>query len=325
VINNALLYNKAGTVFHKTALRIQKEAKTILSDLEYIKYPHATPVMTNGAEEDKDNLKPIGDLEPPLDVLKLLVSSDAIKSDLNMELDVDPVTSLINYEFAKVKPPPLPSPLVPPPPPRTRKPKVQKPKRDYKAELERARLNREARAAASHDSATQNEDKHPGQETDEGQESKWESDERDEEEEARRRDREIQAQLDASAGFRAPRTRGAQAAEAAFEAEAGGPSTVYEAALPPPPSQPTPEPEPEISKPVQPLKKRASGTFGQTTLPRVVHDVGNRDSFSMFNAGWILPPDQKRGGRPATDRHLPPPKKRQKTGKFYPLCYPNIY
>ncbi|KAF9483021.1 hypothetical protein BDN70DRAFT_358633 [Pholiota conissans] len=328
VIENALSYNTAGTVFHKTALRIKKEARNVLAELESLKYTHPNVVVKRAeGEDEEDNLPLIGDLEPPLDVLQLLISSDAIKSDLNMELDVDPITSLINYEFAKVKPPPLPSPLIPHPPARVRKPKVQKtktrPKRDYKAELERARINREAREAAAAEALAalqmgilttpvQHEEKEHGQETGEGHEGKWESHEQVDAREARRRDREMQAMLDASAGFRAPRTRAAQAEAVHVEEETFITSLASGSAGPFPPS----EPSAELGKTVQPLKKRASvaGPSTPSSIPRVVHDVDRRDSFNMFNAGWIFAPDQKRGGRITTERPpLPPPRKRQKT------------
>jgi hypothetical protein len=81
--------------------------------------------------------------------------------------------------------------------------------------------------------------------------------------------------------------------------------------LPPVPVSPTAqEPKP---------KKRPSMSGGPLPgAPRVVDDVDNRGSFQLFNAGWILPADHRRGGRaPPPDKSiLPPPKKRQKTGEF---------
>ena len=47
-------------------------------------------------------------------------------------------------------------------------------------------------------------------------------------------------------------------------------------------------------------KRPSITSMSRTSIPPVVNDVDNRDSFNMFNAGWILPPvDQKRG------RHVP--------------------
>jgi hypothetical protein len=56
---------------------------------------------------------------------------------------------------------------------------------------------------------------------------------------------------------------------------------------------------------------------GQLDAPAVVEDVDNQQSFKFFNAGWILPATQKRGGRAAVDRGRvasPTPLKRPKTG-----------
>lgn len=106
--------------------------------------------------------------------------------------------------------------------------------------------------------------------------------------------------LDAAPGFRAPRTRRALAAAAAFEAEAAG-SVVEE---------------------VQEVQEAGAGdaTKKPTKLrtpgqPELVEDVDSQGSFKMFDAGWILPTGQKRGGRQAVERPLlPPPKKRMRTG-----------
>ncbi|PSR93891.1 hypothetical protein PHLCEN_2v4584 [Hermanssonia centrifuga] len=140
VLDNAMLYNHPGTPFYKTALRIKTAAGPLLSDLDRLKYRHPEiSVFMDHEEESKSvdpNLPssrgPLGDLEPPLELLKLLVQKEAIQDDIDLIIDVQPIVSLFSYEFGKFKPPP------PPPPP-------PKPKRDRKAERERLRL---ARAAA---------------------------------------------------------------------------------------------------------------------------------------------------------------------------------
>jgi hypothetical protein len=88
---------------------------------------------------------------------------------------------------------------------------------------------------------------------------------------------------DDSPGFRVPRTRRAIAAAAEFEAEASGNK------LPGP---------------------------SRSDVPPTVDHVDNQQSFKMFDAGWILPPDQKRGGRAAGDRpsYYPQQIKRSRTG-----------
>lgn len=299
-----------------------------MDSLNYLK-----TIEVNGKEQTgaQHSLPPIGDLEPPMEILKLLSSSDAIKEDLNMELDHDPITSLLNFDLAKVKPPPPyePSPLPPPPKSRVRNPPQVSPsiRRNSKPDTttHHEPENVVTPVAVAGDVSAQIP---PGipvegsvveeqyQEADVRQEALHESNEQEKVKLAKRRDRDLQAQLDFSAGFRARTTRGGRAAAAAFEAEANGPSS-------PPVAGPS-EPRHESDSVSASSKKRPPVTpTMQTSVPRVVYDVDNRDSFNMFHAGWILPPDQKRHGRPsATERQaVPPPKKKQKTGKFYPMYH----
>ncbi|PPQ79825.1 LOW QUALITY PROTEIN: hypothetical protein CVT25_002979 [Psilocybe cyanescens] len=310
VSDNALLYNQPKTEFYNTAKKTKEKTRVVLDALESVKYHHDRSTWAHMPPEFKQegefmegsSVPPIGDLESPVDVLELLMSSNPIREDLNMEIDTDPVTSLLNYEFARVKPPPL-HPPTPPPAPNAR-PRKAKAKRDRKAEAERAKTNKEAREAGeAAEHATLPEIDKQEDQTEQEQERLRRSLAREEE-------RELQAVLDASAGFRTPRTRNAKAIVAAFEAEARGSSS---ASVSVPPSYPS-EPLSENSK-AERLKKRASIiSVSQPSTPMLVDHVDNRDSFNMFNAGWILPSDQKRGGRVPTDRQpLPPPRKRQKT------------
>ena len=259
----------------------------ILNGLQELVTVHDLPSGSNNVEGEVkdetpglDSLPPIGDLEPPLDVLELLISSECFKENLNMEVGNNPIVTLFNYEFATWKPPLEPEDIV-----RSRKEKT-KPKRDRKAEIERARANKAAAAAVAGIDG-------------------WEAEE-EEIERRKEQEREFQAALDGSAGFRNPRTRSALAAAAAFEAEARGSSAPGDDI----------EDSTDSSKATRSRKRASVAPVGQTSVPRVVNDVDNRGSFHMFNAGWILPPDQKRGGRAsAMDRSaLPPPRKRPRTG-----------
>lgn len=110
--------------------------------------------------------------------------------------------------------------------------------------------------------------------------------------------------LDVAPGFRAPRTRRALAAAAAFEAEAAGSIVVDE--------------QSEEADAGETTKKSIKlRTTGQPEVPPMVEDVDSQGSFKLFDAGWILPTGQKRGGRQAVDRQLlPPPKKRMRTGGY---------
>ena len=97
-------------------------------------------------------------------------------------------------------------------------------------------------------------------------------------------------------------------AAAAFEAEARGSSALGDDIE-----------DSSYSSKVNRSRKRASvAPVGQTSVPRVVNDLDNRSSFLMFDAGWILPPDQKHGERASVmDRSaLPPPRDRPRPGKL---------
>ncbi|KAG8221082.1 hypothetical protein J3R82DRAFT_2599 [Butyriboletus roseoflavus] len=230
VLSNAMLYNKPGTAFYKTAQRMQTTVQPILEDLVSLRYRHS----------HADNAEvPLGDFEAPLEALLLLVSKEQIQDLVSLILETDPLTSLFDYELGRIKPPP------PPPPP---KPKPSK-KKGTKA----------SKAAE------------PGG-------------------------------LDVTPGFRAPRTRRAIAAAAAFEAEAAGGVADEHVS--------------EVSAGEASKKGIKLRTAGQPEAPPMVEDVDSQGSFKMFDAGWILPTGQKRGGRQGVERQLlPPPKKRMRTGE----------
>ncbi|EAU90763.2 bromodomain and PHD finger-containing protein 3 [Coprinopsis cinerea okayama7 len=247
VIANALLYNKQGTAHFKVALRLRTMSRPILEKLDQLVIrppadPAAPAASTSDASSTTAALPVIGDLEPPLEILDLLTSNDAIKDGLNLELNEDPIASLFSFEFARYKPQPPPSPILPPP-------KPKKKKRDRKAEYERAKARKAARASS-----------------------------------------------------------GTPAVErAAGSAEPGPSSSVSSGA---PPAAPSPE------SPTRPKKRSSSSSQPLPGAPRVVDDVDNRGSFQLFNAGWILPADHRRGGRAPPSENktpMPPPRKRQKT------------
>lgn len=328
VLDNAMLYNKDGSVFFKNAQRIKKESRLMLANLDRLRFYHEqssplgciqpnelVPTVTNDflhddtmldtqqaqSFESESSLKtPIGDLEPDLESLELLMSTKDIRDGLNIELDDStPIASLLSYEFATVKPPPLDSPVVE----RMQDGSVieylegrmggrkgakkSKPKRDRKAEAERARLNREAREAAVLVAS---------EPTGEFQRTSREDGQLE-----TPREWEIQAALDAPAGLCTPQAK-ATSSEVDIERsladmEAGQTTG-------------KPKKRPSVLPTMQPI------------VPRVVSAVDDRDSFNLFNAGWILPPDQKRGGRaPLTlqqSQTTQPPKKKQKFGVHLP-------
>ena len=201
-----------------------------LSSSDTVQSGAADEGTQNDADISPEKLPPVGDLEPPLNVLELLFSKDAIKDSINLVLDEDPIVSLFNFEFGKFKPPPTPPPKPKPPT-----------KRERKAERERKRLGKQA---------------------------------------------EVQGTLDASPGFRVPRTRSAVAAAVAFESEAQGKPSGAESS----------------SRKGTKWKRGPLLLPGQSEVPPMVDDVDKQRSFKMFDAGWILPPDKKRGGRVPLER-----------------------
>jgi len=294
VINNALLYNAPGTPYHTMALRIRKHAEPILANLEKLSLPsHAIP-----APALPSSLPPIGDLEAPLDILELLQSTEVFQDGLNLELDDDALGSLVKTASAKYKPQPPPSPILVPEETATSAAaktssskkghkKHGEKKRDRKAEAERSRARKaEARAAkaaaeaAAAAAATQSgEAGEPPEEHVDGEAA--------------------QIALDSQEPH-------VPAAPGVNEDSGSAPVLPVESHVPVAASGPGPF--------TTHKKKRATAASPAITTPLVVEDVGNQDSFHLFNSGWILPPEQKRGGRVAVEKApLAPPKKRQKT------------
>ena len=284
VLSNAMTYNQANTPFYKTASRIQDAARTELAKLDQyvrqtpIPQPHPLPLADAEAVEEKPQmdtdrlepesddvpLPPIGDLEPPLDMLDLLVSEERIRPDTDIILTSAPINSLLNFELPLIRPPAPPPPPLPPPRQKFQKAQKRKPKYDRKAALERKKQERKMA-------------------------------------------------LDASPGFRAPRTRSALAAAAAFEAEATGSGTGTSQTPEVEVEQPVAGPSTASATPEKPRRSRKSTAGLARDIPLTVEDVDSKQSFRMFEKGWILPAEHRRGGRIAIERLPLPPKKRRKT------------
>ncbi|KZP17582.1 hypothetical protein FIBSPDRAFT_1046754 [Athelia psychrophila] len=270
VLSNAILYNKAGSPFYRTAQRLQTASEALFADVQEQLRLSGVWHKSETAEAADDNTmvdslklpSQIGSLEPSLTVLDLLIAEGVIDGDIDLIMKTDPLTSLFNYEFGEFKPPPPPTP---PPPP--------KPKRDRKADRARAKQAKESA-----------------------------------------KESQAQLQLDTSPGFRAPRTRHGIAAAAAFEAEAegGGDVEEHEHEF----DSPEEHARREAAK-QKPARKRSSAALPRyTDVPPIVDEVDNRQSFKMFNDGWILPENAKRGNRSAAERAPPPlPKKKYKKNR----------
>ncbi|KAK7031458.1 Bromodomain and phd finger-containing protein 3 [Favolaschia claudopus] len=311
VLDNAMLYNRQGTPFYKTAERIQKSLHSHLEKLNQL------PSVPNTTPSADGSLPPIGDLEPPLEILDLLLSTEAIQDDTELILSADPITSLFNFEFEKLKPPPPDPEQVKAETRRIAKERdraKQKEKREMMKEkklmekekrvldLEKRRIQRQeqkAQAAAERDASTA---------------ETLSSYSVTESASAPTDDYEISV----------PRTRGAVAAAAASEANASqaGPSASVSVqsrgrrtrrTTSDPPLSTRASPKASSSAPVtqtsEPLRSPAS-IPAPGEIPLVEH-VDERGSFTMFEQGWILPVGQKRGGRSSVERPAaPPPRKR---------------
>lgn len=135
VLDNAMLYNRPDTQYFKVAQKIRAQAEKSFAELDQLKAPHPEIPTPETAHDEGVEVIPtqslLGDLEPPLETLRLLLSQSAIADQISTELDTDPLSSLFSYELPRLKPSP-PPPVLPPP----------KPKRDRKAERERARQSR---------------------------------------------------------------------------------------------------------------------------------------------------------------------------------------
>ncbi|KAF9454408.1 hypothetical protein P691DRAFT_770607 [Macrolepiota fuliginosa MF-IS2] len=339
VIDNALLYNKSDSAIYRAASRLKKNVQPFYAELdkervttfeaqtngvsdantidpEELDCPAEEAMDVDGAISPNEFFQPkmsIGDLEPPLDALELLTSAAALKPDLVIDLQDEPFQSLLEYELATPKPPPTPAPLPPP--------KPKKPKRDRKAEYERAKAKKAAAAAAAMATAAEaltllNGGYHyeatsfgvPQQVGPQplSQEAYFPPPPPPPPPPAPPVVHEPQTFLDNSPEFRMPNPRQIVIDTSADVIEAGAGTE-----------------EPAETSPTSaraergPRRKRSSFTFpGQSDIPPMVADVDNRDSFKMFDAGWILPPDHRRGGRVPVDRSTqPPPRKRAKTGE----------
>ncbi|KAF8196835.1 hypothetical protein K438DRAFT_2121282 [Mycena galopus ATCC 62051] len=313
VLDNAVLYNKEGTTFHRAALRIQASAQPILAELNKLS---SSPNLRSSEQIDGTaapwTAPLIGDLEPPLEILDLLLSADAIKDESELILSADPITSLYNFEFQKRKP--LPPPPTPPPDATElhRRRIEERKEREKKQDKERRERKKEKREA-----------------------EKEKARERRERDREKRAEKKAQAAArDASNGetvsggssiadtvsalgsdsqsappdLRVPRTRGAVAAT--FETDAttsqAGPSTSVSA-------RGRPRKGTTTSVPVSQSPSAPIPAPGE--IPLVEH-VDERGSFTMFERGWILPAGQRRGGRvpvePAERSAAPPPKKKMR-------------
>ena len=307
VIDNAIKYNKYDTQFYKVATRLRALSKVVFPQLNDTIVPRHLQGPAPSFEVDQEEVDPsaqyaeasnrLGDLEPPLRNVELLFSNEAIREHEDMEFllgDQDPISALVTYDLGVPKwiepsppPPPSPpqSPLALPPLPSTPAPAKGKAKGKGKK-----------KGPKSH---------------------------------AIPMDVEQLEALDSAPGFRAPvswvqgDTTLAQAewspifyvhpeaedqhTENEPTAESKGKKGKGKAkanAVPSPTHVPIPVP----------------GASGADHEPHLIETIDKQQSFKMFNEGWILPPDQKRGGRARVELPpLPSKKKKPRVYSFLPF------
>lgn len=219
---------------------------------------------------------PIGNLEPPLELVELLLSLEAIKDESSLVLSVDPISSLINIELPVLKPPPPPQPRkAPNKGPKAPKPKRQRPDRSeeykrYKAKKAEERAHRAEVEAAMAAAGLA-----------------------DERLVIRTRKSRATAATASTVGaslestpFMSRREETEGEVDTAMTREEEGLSN---ADLP-------------YSSFAGPFRLRLP--VETPSVPEFRDHVDNQASFKLFNSGWILPSDQKRRTRAPT---VPPP------------------
>lgn len=162
-----MLYNMPGTAYHKTAQKVLGAAEPIMAELDKLiaRLPSNANVANEARgpdvmDEDDDGPPPspprplIGDLEPPVELLDLLLSEDAIKDDIDFILDKPSLDALFSYELAKEKPT-LPTPEANPPKVKLTRTELLERKRQER--LEAARGFRDLRSRRSSASLAQSE------------------------------------------------------------------------------------------------------------------------------------------------------------------------
>jgi hypothetical protein len=142
VIENAMRYNKPGTLYYKAAQRIQSNSATVLAELSNLRTSAPSELLSHDEIMANSLMQPsistIGDLEPPLALLYLLVSPE-IADEINIVFHTDPLQFLLAYKLPEFKPPRM-APVQPTPPSR-------KTKRERKGELAKRRAEQHAAEA----------------------------------------------------------------------------------------------------------------------------------------------------------------------------------
>ncbi len=253
------------------------------------------PLLSSGMLGD---LSQRGDLEPPLETLRILTTKGSIDEDSDMILSPDPITSLFNQEFMKIKPPSIK--LIKPSKPRARDRFKKQAVGEFTAEgfnnfrAPPVRLTRSVHAAEQSllTSSMLSLNGSAGEE----QQSSGESSQ--------------------PSGRTTPRTRSARALAAALESNANEvPPEVAAAAE----KEAAEDAAKKASEEALSLRRQKAREYRENRkkrkreeeeieraagsgMPAFVEEVNDMQSFAMFNKGWVLPEGSRRGNRPAPER-----------------------
>ncbi|KAF8475395.1 PHD-zinc-finger like domain-containing protein [Russula ochroleuca] len=144
VIENAMRYNKPGTLYYKAAQRIQSSSATVLAELSNLRTSAPSELLAHNEIMVNTFMQPgistIGDLEPPLALLDLLVSPE-IADEINIVFHTDPLQFLLAFKLPEFKLPRM-APVQPTRP-------YRKIKRERKAELAKRRAEQHAATLAA--------------------------------------------------------------------------------------------------------------------------------------------------------------------------------
>ena len=301
VIDNAIKYNKYDTQFYKVATRLRALSKLVLPKLNSVIVPPHLQGPAPSFQVDQEEVDPsaqyaeasdcLGDLEPPLQNIELLFSNEAIREHEEMEFllgDQDPISALVAFDLGvprqiEPSPPPSPSPSPSPsplpPPPLT------------SLEAKKGKAKGKGKKGTKNYVVPM--------------------------------DVEQLAALDGTPGSRA-RAQQAQGGEGdGHVTEASTISISVEMG----------NEHSDIGPSTEPRRGNGKGKATAPTLisipglessgldhePHLIETIDKQQSFKMFNEGWILPPDQKRGGRARVERPPPPVPKKKKPCAYYAL------
>jgi hypothetical protein len=99
-------YNKPGTPYYKAAQRIQSNSATVLTELSNLRASAPSELLAHNETMVNSFVQPcvstMGDLEPPSDLLDLLISPE-IADELSIVFRTDPLQFLLAYELPELK------------------------------------------------------------------------------------------------------------------------------------------------------------------------------------------------------------------------------